>query len=253
MSHHLAAALLALLPAADAPTKEPAYAGKPAYCCLAFDRDKSVVWLALDGDRLHIDRNANGNLTDDGDPVVASTDGSGDSAWQTFRVKELHVAGRTHRDLTLTVAALKSSGNDLASVTKLLAAKPDASSYRLTVEVEMPGRTGYGVGGRVPHNVGITDAGGVLQFAAKAADAPLVHFDGPLVVAPDEPATFIAGRQVDLMLVVGSRGEGPGTFAALAFERLIPAGVYPVAEVEFPPKTPGEPPVRERYELKQRC
>jgi hypothetical protein len=29
--------------------------------------------------------------------------------------------------------------------------------------------------------------------------------------------------------------------------------VYPVIDVEYPVKTPGVPPVRERYELKERC
>lgn len=253
MSHLVAAALLALGPATDSPAKEPAYTGKPAYCRLAFGREKAVVWLALDGDTLHADRNANGDLTDDGPPAMAAKGGSGDDAWLTFTIDELRAAGRTHRDLTLTVAALKSSGSDVASVAELIAAKPDARSYRLYVEVEVPGRTSYGLGGRVPHIAGTTDHGGVLQFAAKPADAPLIHFAGPLVVAPEEPPVFVAGRQAELMLVVGTRGEGPGTFAALAYERVIPAGTYPVAEVEYPPTKPGGPPVRERYELKLRC
>ncbi|MFO0808241.1 MAG: hypothetical protein U0746_06430 [Gemmataceae bacterium] len=241
------------LDAADAPRKEPIYAGKPMYCRLAFGRDQAIVWLALDGDKLYADQNANGDLTDDGAPAVAVVDGSGDTAWRTFRLTDLRVAGRTHRALTLTVMALRAAGSDLASVKDLLAKQPDARSYRLTLDVEMPGRTGSGLGGRVVTTAGIADYWGVLQFAAKPADSPLVHFDGPLTLAPEERPSFAARREADLRLVVGTRGKGAGTFAAMVIDDLIPADAFPVAEVTYPPRTPGDPPVRRRYELKQRC
>jgi hypothetical protein len=44
--------------------KEPAYQSKPKYCLLVFGSDaKTRIWLVLDGDRLYVDRNGNGDLT----------------------------------------------------------------------------------------------------------------------------------------------------------------------------------------------
>ena len=47
--------------------KEPNYKGKPGYCLLVFGADAKVrVWLVKDGDTLYLDRNGNGDLTEDG-------------------------------------------------------------------------------------------------------------------------------------------------------------------------------------------
>src|SRR5262249_51302052 len=45
--------------------KEPAYKGNPKYCLLVFGAEaKTRVWLVLDGDVLHVDRNGNGDLSE---------------------------------------------------------------------------------------------------------------------------------------------------------------------------------------------
>src|SRR5215217_2823539 len=55
------------------PAKEPAYRGKPKYCLLAFGpQAKARVWLVLDGDTLYVDRNGNGDLTEEGERVEVS-------------------------------------------------------------------------------------------------------------------------------------------------------------------------------------
>src|SRR5439155_24294253 len=47
--------------------KEPVYKSKPMYCLLVFGPEaKTRVWLVLDGETLYVDRNGNGNLTEDG-------------------------------------------------------------------------------------------------------------------------------------------------------------------------------------------
>src|SRR5262249_35209582 len=44
--------------------KEPAYRSEPGYCLLVFGAEaKTRVWLVVDGPRLFVDRNANGDLT----------------------------------------------------------------------------------------------------------------------------------------------------------------------------------------------
>ena len=97
------------------------------------------------------------------------------------------------------------------------------------------------------------DANGVLQFADRPQNAPVVHFGGPLQVTLFGRHRLTAGRSTDLFLGVGAPGHGPGTTAWVEYEGLIPEKAHPTVEVVYPPKEPGGPPVRERYELKERC
>jgi hypothetical protein len=56
-----------------------------------------------------------------------------------------------------------------------------------------------------------------------------------------------------LVLVVGTSGAGPGTFAMLGYEQTIPRDAKPVADVSLPPAKPGAPPLQEKWEIKGRC
>jgi hypothetical protein len=49
--------------------KEPTYhTSSPRYCMLVFGPEaKTRAWLVLDGDILYLDRNGNGDLTEDGE------------------------------------------------------------------------------------------------------------------------------------------------------------------------------------------
>ena len=48
-------------------------------------------------------------------------------------------------------------------------------------------------------------------------------------------------------------GVGPGATAFVAYDGLIPAQAHPRVEVVYPPRRPGEPSLRERYERRHRC
>src|SRR5438874_8548940 len=123
--------------------KEPAYAGKPKYCLLVFGPEaKTLIWLALDGDKLYVDRNGNGDSTDDGPPVAAKVDGEGDEPSRTFKLPELRIGSLTHRDLSLYVTSLKSLAERDKPARALLNRDPAAPGYMLNVDVEMPGRHG---------------------------------------------------------------------------------------------------------------
>src|SRR5262249_52967404 len=51
--------------------KEPTYQKSPKYCLLVFGPEgKTRVWLVLDGNDLYVDRNGNGDLTDQGKKVT---------------------------------------------------------------------------------------------------------------------------------------------------------------------------------------
>src|SRR6266436_6095224 len=54
-------------------SKEPAYQSTPKYSLIALGNSGDVkVWMVEDGRRLFVDKNANGDLTDDGPPIEPS-------------------------------------------------------------------------------------------------------------------------------------------------------------------------------------
>lgn len=143
---------------------------------------------------------------------------------------------------------------DLPNVKADLAVDPKTLMYSIGIDLEKPGFKGLGVGRRVLERGGPMDGNGVLIFAAKPAGAPIIHFDGPWQV------TFYAEKPVlklhrdnDVVLVVGTPGQGPGTFAMLFYEETIPAAVIPRVEVMLPAAQANAPPLKEVFELKQRC
>src|SRR5688572_15868024 len=51
--------------------KEPTYQSAPKYCLITLG-DERRVWMVEDGKRLFVDKNANGDMTDDGPPIQPS-------------------------------------------------------------------------------------------------------------------------------------------------------------------------------------
>src|SRR5437763_6522431 len=82
--------------------KEPKYRGKPKYCLLVFGAEaRTRVWLALDGDTLHVDRNGNGDLTEPGEQVAGEKwDGAYNDEY-TFKVGDVRDGPRLHKGLRL--------------------------------------------------------------------------------------------------------------------------------------------------------
>ncbi|MBI3410878.1 MAG: hypothetical protein HY040_21290 [Planctomycetes bacterium] len=158
--------------------KEPKYTGKPKYCLLVFGAEaKHRVWLVQDGDTLYVDRNGNGDLTEVGEKVAAtkSLPGVAEGAFQ-FDVGELHVGGKTHKGLEVSVFPLKLVADNpnvlaLPQVGAAIKKRPDALTGQLAIDVECASLKGGGVGGRVSYMLTIFDTNGVLEFGAKPADA----------------------------------------------------------------------------------
>jgi hypothetical protein len=241
--------------------KEPAYRTRaPRYCLLQFGPGaKDRVWLVHDGDTLYVDRNGNGDLTEPDEKVAAKAhkprDG-GEPGYE-FEAGDLRLGGRVHKGLSVWATPATRYGEDLCALPNLKAAldaDPKARVYGVSLDVDWPGLKGLGVGERVSQSAGVQDGGGALLFAAKQAEAPAVHFGGPLQVTfyAARP-TLKLGRSGDVVLVVGTPGRGPGTFAMLAYEGTIPDEANPRVEIVFPAAKEGTPAVRELYELKQRC
>lgn len=242
--------------------KEPTYQTKtPRYGLLAFGAEAADrVWLAWDGNLLYVDRNGNGDLTEPDKKVAAqkSPTGRSDDGAYSFDVGEVTIGGRTHKGLGVGVAPLASyaSGSlgTRADVKAALAKDPKAVIFSLAVDADVSGIKGGGLGGRLSFLAGPYDLDGVLQFTGKPVEAPIIHIGGPLQITfYGERPNLRVGRATEFDLVVGTPGHGPGTFAMLAYDGTIPKTAYPMAELACPAAKAGSPPLKERFELKERC
>jgi hypothetical protein len=235
--------------------KEPAYHSRPKYCLLVFGpRARTRVWLVQDGDVLYVDRNGNGDLTEPGEKVAAEKrkgHDRGDGTY-TFAVGELREGGMRHLNLVVSVDDLNRVKHSLPEAEALLRHDAQAREYSVQLEVEVPGYQGPATGGRLVQGAHL-DASGLLQFADRPQDAPVIHFGGPWAMGLYQQATLWLDRTNDLGLVFGTPGLGPGTFAYVGHEGVVPDDPAPRVEITFPPREPGGPPVRAGYELKQRC
>src|SRR5262249_23533833 len=164
--------------------KEPAYQSKPKYCLLVFGPEaKTRVWLVLEGDTLYVDRNGNGDLTEKGERFVLALDEydrkRGKRVWN---VGDIEAAGGKVRYTELQVSEISEAAH---AVTGL------GAGYGVSVKVPIAGhRVLQGVGGFVyPHH------GFRLQFAARAQDAPIIHFGGPLRMILLQPQRLAAGMK----------------------------------------------------------
>jgi hypothetical protein len=237
--------------------KEPVYQTKmPKYCLLVFGPEaKTRVWLVLDGKTLYVDRNANGDLTDDGEKIAGKKglDVFGEDGEYLFKVDEIHDGLRTHKNLSLTVRKLAYFAERSEAMKKWLANVSSKRGYSLKVEVELPGWKGEGAGGRIQQLVLLWDARGLLTFADKPREAPIISFGGPWQILFLPGNRLTVGGESNLILGVGTPGLGAGTTAFLGYPGVIPETLHPRVEITYPPKNPGDPPEKRLYELKERC
>lgn len=243
------AALLALLGGsadaaglADVPrtlVKEPAYKGAPAYCLLVLGTDlKTRVWIVRDGDTVYVDRNGNGDLTEAGERVTATSEvDDGDEVRVTtteYALGDLPLVGgkKVYSELTLRRFLVEPKAHGAVKGS-------DVASLGLTLRET-------------------STQSATPTFAATAAQAPLAHLDGPLSVqfAPtpkeEPPVLFLGVEGQELTVQIGTQGLGAGTWAPMGYE-LVPDEVKPVLEITFPPAKAGAAPVTAKYTLDDRC
>jgi hypothetical protein len=245
----------------DAPlVREPAYQTKaPRYALLVLGSEAQTrIWIVCDGTTLYVDRNGNGDLTEAGEKVVAQKGGTFglEDEVCTFAVGELRDGRQRCLNVSVRATDLAASyglKQSSAEAKALLARDPHARTWSIHMEVEVPGRRGAGAEGRVVQLAGPADVNGLLQFAERPQDAPVLHFGGPWTITLDGRPTLRINRDIEVTLSLGTPGRGRGTFASVGYEGVIPADIAPRAEITFPPQRPGDPPVKAVYELKQRC
>ncbi|MBX9625401.1 MAG: hypothetical protein K2X82_16465, partial [Gemmataceae bacterium] len=190
--------------------KEPEYADTPVYLLAVVGPEaKFKVWVVLAGKVLYVDRNGNGDLTEDGEAVPQPDTRSDNNP--VYPAGDLtDPAGPTHTDFR--VHAIPTAGGDVVAY------------LRLTV------------GGTVFQLAGPTD----LRLAESPKDAQVVHFGSRVVTArPGRLAAPNADLTGPFQVKVGTPGVGPGSFAAFGWRELA-EGVGPVAEFAFAPVKPGE-------------
>jgi hypothetical protein len=233
--------------------KEPAYQTKsPRYCLLVFGPEaKFKVWLVQDGDVLYVDRNGNGDLTEEGERVTAK---EGTPGFRVFEGGELHDGSLTHTKLSVSQRKVSRDevrqAGEFARITK---ANPEPWIWAVGVTAARPPEAEDGL----PRQVGYIANGdglGYLLFADRPQDAPVIHFNGPWMLGLQDINQHIQrGQPVMLQIGVGTHGVGPGTFSFVLYPGLIPDKAYPVAEITFPPKAPGEAGPRRTVTLTKRC
>jgi hypothetical protein len=69
---------------------------------------------------------------------------------------------------------------------------------------------------------------------------------------PNNKISRNPGPDDEFTVHVGTAGSGAGSFAYMDYGP-VPRDAFPVLEVEYAAKNPGDPPIREKYELKERC
>jgi hypothetical protein len=204
--------------------REPSYQSKaPRYGLLAFGPEaKSRAWVVLDGDFLYVDRNCNGDLTDEGERLVIKRN------WELNLDKKKPGKWVPGDDVPVWIT------------------EPDGTRHHVRLR-----RTSTGVGLAARSHggqyVGATYRED-LVFAARPQDAPIVHLNGPLTFQlVDPPRQWAPGESVDLVVLFGTPGLGKGTFAYMIHD----FQSRPTADIEFPARKRGDAPMAVKVVLKK--
>jgi hypothetical protein len=210
--------------------KEPKYTHLPRYALLVLGTEGSEkVWIVEDGKALYVDRNGNGDLTDDGPPVKPTNVRSlghlpnGDPKWDFDYVLDEIEPGVDSRHTEFRLARWNyGDGQD---------------EYGLHLRLN----------GATPMYAGWT------PFWGKSAkEAPLIHFGGPLQLRMLRFKEFVlspgTGR---LSLAFVNPGQGEGAHTRLSIDA-VPDDLIPVVEIEWP-VAKDSPPLRTTHRLTERC
>ncbi|HQR06802.1 MAG TPA: hypothetical protein PLN21_08275 [Gemmatales bacterium] len=231
--------------------KQPNYLGKPGYLLLVFGDDlKQCRWLVVDGKTAYFDRNGNGDLTDPEDRIEADKEKS-DQDEAYFNLGEVAVGGVKHHKLAFTLTS-PDQLTHLEDAPVVTGAALKAKVLKLWGEFEIPGYTGRCAYGRVPRTVGPFDNEGYLFLENDSAQARIVHFGNKWSVQLDGWQKLFQGTEKDIILNVGSRGWGTGTFAKLGYEKVIPEDQHPRITLMFP-NAGGSGLHEHKQTLKERC
>jgi hypothetical protein len=104
-----------------------------------------------------------------------------------------------------------------------------------------------------------------VELKGAAREARIAHFHGPLMMGPvtvnwkvpTEMALVTGDKPTDLRGHVGTMNAEHGCWVVVRSHNgeksAFSEGVFPVVDVQFPPKAPGGAPVERRYVLDHFC
>lgn len=159
--------------------------------------------MVQDGERLFIDRDGNGDLTEPGECV------KGRPPSQTNGPTEFG---------PISVLAKKGV---LTKTTIEVQASPSLTFVYCHAEGQ-------------PWQRAVVDAGGYLAFSRSPQTAPVLHFQGPLTIGLRFNREFKRhSRPEDFDVFVGTPGIGPGSFVRFG-NASIANEIHPELEIDFP-------------------
>jgi hypothetical protein len=210
-------------------TKEPNYTGSPRYALLILGADaRAKVWMVEDGNHLYIDKNGNGDLTDDGPPITQSN------------LRRFQVEKGLHRDCKYVLDEFQPAGGPRVTDFCLRrwndADKEDSYGLSLTLD------------GKVPMY-----AGWFGTFWASSPDAvPLVHFGGavrPVTLGCREIVLDSTPDRLGIGFVNRTAGDGTTTYLSID---ALPKSVVPEVRIDWP-VADGAKALRTSERLTERC
>ena len=206
--------------------KQPTYQSTPKYSLMALGNSGDVkVWMVEDGKRLFVDKNANGDLTDDGPPIEPS------------KVRDLG-GNRWDFEYVLDAITPTNGSRHTSFVLRRWNYNDPEDSYGLSLSV----------GGQMPMY-----AGWFGTFWSTNRDtAPVIHFGGPFTpMLLRRKESTLGETQQRLSLCFVNPGSGSGAVSRLSIDAL-PRLVTPELDIEWRTAGGGAP-LRTSHELKERC
>jgi hypothetical protein len=206
--------------------KQPTYQSTPKYSLLTLGNSGDVkVWMVEDGQRLFVDKNGNGDMTDDGPPIEPSNARKLDANSWDFEYVVADITptnGSHHTNFVLRRWNYRD--------------KEDSYGLLLSVDSQIPMYAGWF---------------GTF-WSTNRETAPVVHFGGPFTPKLLRRKDFMIGEtQQRLSLCFFNPGSGAGAESRLSIDAL-PRFVLPELNIEWP-TAGGTEPLRTSHRLIQRC
>ena len=208
---------------------EPKYKSTPRYLLLAFGPTAATkVWLVEDGKTLYVDKNADGDLADDGPPLKPTN------------MRELDLVEHGHSwDFEYKLDKMTTANG------------PIQSDFCLTRWNYGDKEDQYGMSIKVNDRTPMY-AGWSLHWANSPNEASIIHFGGKLQPRLLGLKQFTLGKKPDeIGICFFTPGLGPDSEARLSIEA-IPRGATPTLDIQWP-TAPGVAAIHTTQFLDQRC
>jgi len=208
--------------------KEPNYTSTPRYALMVLGTTaEAKIWMVEDGDVLYVDKNGNGDLTDDGPPIPQS------------KIRTFQSDKGMCRDCEYVLDQFQpQDGLRQADFCLRRWNYGDKEDYGLSLTLD----------GKIPMY-----AGWFGTFWADSPEkVPLVHFGGPLKPTVLRAQRFVLGSTLPrLSITFLNPGSAKGATSYLSIEAL-PEKTVPEVRIDWPVKK-GDAPVRTYELLTSRC